>query len=63
MRFCMLEKETFPQMASEGNLFGLTLKNSDFWFDTGKPGDYLTAQGAFLTYHKISSNDSNVKID
>lgn len=50
-------------MASEGNLFGLTLKNSDFWFDTGKPGDYLTAQGAFLTYHKISSNDSNVKID
>lgn len=30
-------------MVEEGELYGLTLK-SKFWFDTGKPEDYLLAQ-------------------
>jgi NDP-sugar pyrophosphorylase family protein len=47
----MLEQEIFPQMVKEGKLYGLPLKDK-FWFDTGKPEDYLTAQGAYLHYHK-----------
>ena len=54
MRFCMLEKETFPELVSEGKLYGLVLKN-DFWFDTGKPTDYLIAQGAYLDYYHVTS--------
>lgn len=63
-RFCMLERETFPQLTAEGKLYGLTLKN-DFWFDTGKPGDYLLAQGAYLDYYKIipEAHKSTVLID
>ena len=52
-------------MAQEGKLFSLSLQN-DFWFDIGKPGDYLLGQAAYLNYHKIkSSNDfvGNVLVD
>lgn len=49
---------------SEGKLYGLVLKN-DFWFDTGKPTDYLIAQGAYLNYYNIKSEEyqSTVLID
>jgi NDP-sugar pyrophosphorylase family protein len=30
-----------------------------FWFDIGKPADYLIGQGAFLEYHKINKPKSN----
>ena len=46
----MIEKEVFPQMAQENLIYGLPLKNK-FWFDLGKPSDYLNGQGAFLKYH------------
>jgi NDP-sugar pyrophosphorylase family protein len=54
----MIEKEIFPQMAAEGSLYGLPLGNK-FWFDIGKPADYLIGQGAFLEYHKINKPKSN----
>ena len=64
-RFCMIEKEIFPQMAKEGQLFSLPLKN-DFWFDIGRPADYLVGQAAYLAYYKIktlSESTGNVMID
>ena len=64
-RFCMNEKEIFPQMAKEGQLYSLPLKN-DFWFDIGRPADYLVGQAAYLAYYKIktlSESTGNVMID
>lgn len=55
-RFCMIEKEIFPALAAEGQLYSLPLKNN-FWFDIGQPKDYLLGQGAYLTYYKINSQD------
>lgn len=55
-RFCMIEKEIFPQMATENKLFSLPLHNN-FWFDIGKPGDYIIGQNAYLNYYKITSPD------
>lgn len=52
-------------MAKEGKLYSLPLKN-DFWFDIGRPGDYLTGQAAYLAYYKIktlSESTGNVMID
>lgn len=46
----MLEKEVFPGMASEGQLYGMTLEN-DFWYDIGQPKDYLIGQEGFLKYY------------
>lgn len=54
LKFSMLETDVFPQMAKEGKLHSLPLQNK-FWFDTGKPEDYLVAQGAYLDYYKIKS--------
>lgn len=53
-RFCMIETEVYPKMAEEGQLYSLPIKDN-FWFDIGKPADYLKAQGAFLNYFKINS--------
>lgn len=50
----MIEKEVFPQMAQEEKLYSLALKN-DFWFDIGRPEDYLLGQGAFLKYFGITN--------
>lgn len=47
----MLEKEVFPVMASEGQLYGMALEN-DFWYDIGQPKDYLIGQEGFLKYYK-----------
>lgn len=41
-------------MAEEGQLYSLPIKDN-FWFDIGKPADYLKAQGAFLNYYKINT--------
>ena len=43
-RFTMIETEVFPQMAQEGKLFSLKIKDN-FWYDIGKPADYIVAQG------------------
>jgi mannose-1-phosphate guanylyltransferase len=51
----MIETEIYPKLAEEGQLFSLPIKDN-FWFDIGKPADYLRAQGAFLNYYKIHSH-------
>ena len=48
----MIEREIFPAVSEEGKLYSLPLK-TDFWFDAGKPEDYLKAQSSFLKYYKI----------
>lgn len=56
-RFCMIEKEIFPKLAEEGELYAYPLKN-DFWFDLGKPEDYLKGQNAYLKYYDTKSEGS-----
>ena len=62
-RFCMIEKEVFPQLAERNELYALPLPNR-FWFDLGKPQDYLLGQSAYLDYYSISSsyNKSGVSV-
>lgn len=55
-RFCMIEKEIFPQLAEEGELYSYSLTN-DFWFDLGKPDDYLKGQNAYLKYFNLTAAD------
>jgi mannose-1-phosphate guanylyltransferase len=53
-RFCMIETEIYPKMAEKGELYSLPIRDN-FWYDIGKPADYIKAQGAFLDYYKIHS--------
>jgi NDP-sugar pyrophosphorylase family protein len=39
--FCMVEKEVFPRLAAEGNLYGYKFMGQ--WFDTGTPERYYSA--------------------
>jgi len=41
-----IEKETFPQMATDGQLHCMELKG--FWMDVGQPKDFLTGMCLFL---------------
>jgi len=41
-----IEKEVFPNMAREGELFALELEG--FWMDVGQPADYLTGMKLYL---------------
>lgn len=41
-----IEREIFPKMAAEGDLFVFTLDG--YWMDIGQPKDYLTGQKLFL---------------
>jgi len=47
-----IEREVFPKMASDGELYAYAMKG--FWADIGKPKDFLTGVELFL-------NDSNEK--
>jgi mannose-1-phosphate guanylyltransferase len=58
-RFCMIEKEIFPQMAKEEKLYSLPLQN-DFWFDIGRPADYLIGQAAYLKYYESKSSKEHI---
>ena len=40
-------------MAEKSELYSFKLKDR-FWFDIGKPGDYIVGQKAFLDYYKIA---------
>lgn len=42
-----IEKEVFPQMASDGHLFAMELQG--FWMDVGQPKDFLTGMCLYLT--------------
>lgn len=41
-----IEKEIFPQMAAEGQLYSMVLPG--FWMDVGQPRDFLTGTGLYL---------------
>ncbi|TRO49135.1 NDP-sugar synthase [Candidatus Bathyarchaeota archaeon] len=46
-----MEREIFPKLIKEKNLFGLTMQG--LWMDIGKPAGYLQANNKLLkTYHK-----------
>lgn len=44
-----IEKEVFPGMAQDGQLFAMDLQG--FWMDVGQPKDFLTGTNKFL--HKL----------
>ncbi|KAM0941377.1 putative nucleotidyltransferase [Dioscorea sansibarensis] len=51
-----IEKETFPQIASEEKLFAMVL--SGFWMDIGQPKDYITGLKLYLnSLRKKSSRE------
>lgn len=52
-RFCMIEREVFPQMAAEGELYSIELSPKNFWHDVGQPKDYLLGQESFLGYYQL----------
>jgi len=43
-----IEKEVFPAMASEGQLYSFVLQG--FWMDVGQPKDFLTGTGLYLNH-------------
>jgi len=43
-----IEKEIFPKMADEGQLYSMVLKS--FWMDIGQPKDFLTGTRFYLTH-------------
>jgi len=48
-----IEKEIFPAMAGEGNLFAMELPG--FWMDVGQPKDYLLGIGLYLNSLRTSA--------
>ncbi|XP_018567069.1 mannose-1-phosphate guanyltransferase beta-like [Anoplophora glabripennis] len=48
-----IEKEVFPYMASDKQLFAFELKG--FWMDIGQPKDFLTGMCLYLQYLRISA--------
>lgn len=47
LRPTSIEKEVFPEMAEDGNLFAMDLQG--FWMDVGQPKDFLTGMCMYLT--------------
>jgi mannose-1-phosphate guanylyltransferase len=54
LRPCSIEKEIFPQMASEQHLYQLTLPG--YWMDIGQPKDYLSGQKMYIMSQKEKSS-------
>jgi mannose-1-phosphate guanylyltransferase len=52
-----IEKEVFPAMASEGQLYSFVLQG--FWMDVGQPKDFLTGTGLYLN-HLATVQDSEL---
>lgn len=53
LRPMSIEKEVFPKMAEDGQLFALEL--SSFWMDVGQPKDFLTGHKKFLFHECMDS--------
>src|SRR5262245_10464396 len=47
LRPTSIEKEVFPDMATEGQLFAMELHG--FWMDVGQPKDYLAGMAKYLS--------------
>lgn len=56
-----IEREIFPKMADEGNLYQMTLPG--YWMDIGQPKDYLSGLKLYLKSKEESSKDSLAKGD
>ncbi|CAF1214164.1 unnamed protein product [Adineta steineri] len=52
LRPTSIEKEIFPAMAEDEQLFAFELKG--FWMDVGQPKDYLTGMSLYLNYMRHS---------
>ncbi|CAF0935273.1 unnamed protein product [Adineta ricciae] len=55
LRPTSIEKEVFPAMASNNQLYAFELKG--FWMDVGQPKDYLTGMGLYLNHVRHSCPD------
>lgn len=53
-----IEKEIFPKMAAEGQLYCMTLPG--FWMDVGQPRDFLAGTSLYLT-HLAQTNRSELR--
>lgn len=49
-RPCSIEREIFPQMASESHLYQMELPG--YWMDIGQPKDYLSGQKMYIKSEK-----------
>eukprot|EP00736_Rhodelphis_marinus_P006006 Rmarinus@m.13002 len=50
-----IEKEVFPALADEGELYAMTLEG--FWMDVGQPRDYLSGAGMMLQHYRKTNAD------
>lgn len=51
-----IERETFPQMAKEGELYVYELEG--FWADIGQPRDYLIGTGLYLADQALNHSEN-----
>lgn len=52
-----IEKEVFPNMAQDGELYAMELPG--FWMDVGQPKDFLTGKCLISQFSSISSITTN----
>lgn len=50
-----IEKETFPSMANEKQLYAIELNG--YWMDVGQPGDFLLGMSLFLNWSKKTNSN------
>ncbi|XP_038069061.1 mannose-1-phosphate guanyltransferase beta-A-like [Patiria miniata] len=55
LRPTSIEREVFPQMALDGQLYAMNLQG--FWMDVGQPKDFLTGMGMYL--NSLKQKNSN----
>lgn len=56
-----IERETFPMMADDKNLYAISLKG--FWADVGQPKDFLKGSNLYLNSLKTKESDLLSKIE
>lgn len=57
LRNMSIEKEVFPFMSADSQLFAMELKG--FWMDVGQPKDYLTGMCLYLNSPNFIKNEKN----
>jgi len=61
MKPTSIERETFPSMANDKQLYAMDLE--DFWMDIGQPKDYLIGMCLYLNFLKENTKDKNKNIE
>uniref|UniRef100_A0A6G1SDA8 mannose-1-phosphate guanylyltransferase n=1 Tax=Aceria tosichella TaxID=561515 RepID=A0A6G1SDA8_9ACAR len=54
LRETSIEKETFPEMAKEQQLYAIELE--DYWMDVGQPKDFLKGMSLFLNWTRKTNS-------